>query len=302
MGKPNTLFKRAYNAALDLAGDSGSLPSDAALGARLGVSRTTVRGILARFAATGVVGPEPRARTVLRTPEPADYFPDAETDTVSAVIERAFLARVFSAEAQPGSQLNEADLAREIGVSTSALREFLIRFSRYGLIEKKKNRHWVLKGFTEAFALELFEIREMFELRSARAFLRMPAGHPSWEALDHLEAEHRMLLGRVGERYREFPDLDDRFHRLVHAASRNRFIIDFHDVISLVFHYHYQWSRQDERERNRVAITEHLSYITALKSRSDLDVEYFCRKHLASAKQTLLAALRHAGNGASEER
>ena len=42
-----------------------------------------------------------------------------------------------------------------------------IRFSRFGLIEKRPNSHWVLKGFTRDFALELTEVREMFELRSA---------------------------------------------------------------------------------------------------------------------------------------
>ena len=29
-------------------------------------------------------------------------------------------------------------------------------------------------------------------------------------------------------------------HRLINDASRNRFIEDFYDVISLIFHYHYQ--------------------------------------------------------------
>jgi DNA-binding GntR family transcriptional regulator len=43
-------------------------------------------------------------------------------------------------------QINELELAREIGVGTSSVREFLIRFSRFGLIEKRPNSHWVLKA------------------------------------------------------------------------------------------------------------------------------------------------------------
>jgi DNA-binding GntR family transcriptional regulator len=75
---------------------------------------------------------------------------------------------------QPGMQINELELAREIGTGTTSVREFLIRFSRFGLIEKRPNSHWILKGFTREFALELAEVREMFELHSAAEFGRLP--------------------------------------------------------------------------------------------------------------------------------
>jgi bacterioferritin-associated ferredoxin len=61
--------------------------------------------------------------------------------------------------AKPGTVINELELARQFGVATTGIREFLIRFSRFGLIEKRSNSGWLFKGFTEDFALELFEIR-----------------------------------------------------------------------------------------------------------------------------------------------
>ncbi|TIX35648.1 MAG: GntR family transcriptional regulator, partial [Mesorhizobium sp.] len=146
-------------------------------------------------------------------------------------------------------------------------REFLIRFSRFGLIEKRRNSHWVLKGFTRAFALELTEIREMFELRSAAAFAALPEDSPVWADLDRLEDEHQRLAREIAVRFSEFSELDERFHRLIHRASHNRFIVDFYDVIAMIFHYHYQWNKAQERERNEVAVQEHLAYIAALKSR-----------------------------------
>ena len=291
MSKPNTVFKEAYNACLALLRVGEELPSEAELGARLGISRTTVRSVLEHLSEAELVAWHQRSKRVLRQPKADDYFPRDETDTVSDVIERAFMRRILSADARPGSQINEADLAREVGVSTSAVREYLIRFSRFGLIEKQPNRHWLLQGFTEAFALELFEVREMFELRSARAFVRLPPEHGAWHELDAIEADHRKLLAEINERYHAFSDLDDRFHRLIHKASSNRFIVDFCDLVSLVFHYHYQWSKADEKERNEVALVEHLNYIAGLKSRSELDAEFYCRKHLASARLTLLRSI-----------
>jgi DNA-binding GntR family transcriptional regulator len=291
MAKGNNVYKDAYNRGLGLLETTGSLPSEPELGATLGVSRTTVRAILARMEETGLISWNKRVKTVLRAPCPADYFPTEETDSPSQVIERAFLRRLLAGGAEPGMQINELELAREIGVGTTGVREFLIRFSRFGLIEKRRNSHWVLKGFTRSFALELADIREMFELRSAAAFAGLPQDDPAWAALDRLETEHRALGRAIATRFGEFSELDERFHRLVHGASRNRFIVDFYDVIAMVFHYHYQWNKADERQRNEVALREHLAYIAALKSRDPVEIDTACRRHLKSARDTLLASV-----------
>lgn len=291
MAKQNNVYKDAYNRCLGMLEAGTSLPSEPELGAALGVSRTTVRSILARLQECGLIEWDKRSKLVLRVPEPGDFFPEEETDSLSEIIERSFMRRLLAGGAQAGMQINELELAREIGVGTTSVREFLIRFSRFGLIEKRRNSHWVLKGFTRAFALELTEIREMFELRSAAAFAALEAGNPAWTTLDALEAEHHALLAEVSSRYGEFSELDERFHRLIHSSSRNRFIIDFYDVIAMIFHYHYQWNKTGQRSRNELALQEHLDYIAALKSRRAEAVEKACRRHLASARETLLASI-----------
>jgi DNA-binding GntR family transcriptional regulator len=96
------------------------------------------------------------------------------------------------------------------------------------------------------------------------------------------------LLEEIDRRYHDFSDLDSRFHELINAANPNRFIDSFYDIITLIFHYHYQWNKRDERQRNEVAVREHLAYIEALQGRSVTMVELACRAHLASARETLL--------------
>ncbi len=73
--------------------------------------------------------------------------------------------------------------------------------------------------------------------------------------------------------------------------SLNRFIVDFYEVISMIFHYHYQWNKRDERERNIAAMREHLRYIDALQSRDPAAVAEACKAHLATARLTLMASL-----------
>lgn len=291
MSKQNNVYKDAYNRCLRLLEAGHSLPSEPDLGAQLGISRTTVRTILARMAEQGLLDWNKRTKIVLREPVPADFFPDDETDSLSQIIERSFMRRLLAGGAQAGVQINELELAREIGVGTTSVREFLIRFSRFGLIEKRRNSHWVLKGFTRAFALELTEIREMFELRSAAAFAGLAKDNPIWPELDAIEEEHRGLVAAISSRYMEFSELDEKFHRLVHSASHNRFIVDFYDVIAMIFHYHYQWNKTNEINRNAVAASEHLDYIAALKSGDLAKVDKACRRHLKSARETLLQSI-----------
>jgi DNA-binding GntR family transcriptional regulator len=130
----------------------------------------------------------------------------------------------------------------------------------------------------------------MFELRSALAFAALPPSSPMWQKLEALREEHVALLGDIERRFHDFSDLDSRFHRLINSAAPNQFIDSFFDLITLIFHYHYQWNKQDERKRNEVAIREHLTYIEALRSRSRTIVELACRAHLASAKETLMSS------------
>lgn len=287
--KSDTVFKRAFNDTLDLMAELGpgaQLPSENALGRQLGVSRTTVRKVLAELVERGSLGATNGALSVVG--QGTDRFPEAETVPMSAQVERQFMEWMLRDNARPGMTINEVELARQFGVATTSIREFLNRFHRFGLIEKRPNAGWLFKGFTTGFALELFEIREMFELRSAKAFGALEPSSPLWRQLESLKKEHVTLLADIDRRYHDFSSLDNRFHRLINSALPNRFIDSFYDVITLIFHYHYQWNKHDEQKRNETAIREHLTYIDALFGRNEAIIELACRAHLASAKATLL--------------
>jgi DNA-binding GntR family transcriptional regulator len=289
--KTDTVFKKAFNDALDLVSklkDRDALPSENALSGRLGVSRTTVRKVVSELADRGLITGGGSQRVVHLTRAQMRRFPEAETVPTAEQVEKGFMEWMLRDNASPGTTINELDLARRFGVATTGIREFLNRFQRFGLIEKRPNAGWVFKGFTQSFALELFEIREMFELRSAKVFAALPAASPLWQQLDVLRSEHLALLNEIDRRFHDFSELDSRFHRLVNSAAPNRFIDGFYDIITLIFHYHYQWNKHDERQRNEVAVREHLTYIEALQGRSPSIVELACRAHLTSAKETLL--------------
>jgi DNA-binding GntR family transcriptional regulator len=281
--KPDTVFKQAYNDALDLLSgypEGQVLPSENELRSGLSVSRTTVRKVLARLGDQGYLTADGARRIVARKPAAAAYFPQTETVPTSEQVETLFMEWMLRGDTKPGTLINELELARQFRVATTGIREFLNQFRRFGLIEKRPNAGWLFKGFTEDFAAELFEIREMFELRSVRSFAALPPDSARWDELRILREEHVVLLAQIEDRFHDFSDLDNRFHRLVNSAQPNRFIDDFYDIITLIFHYHYQWNKRDERQRNAVAIREHLAYIDALLEHDRRKAEAACQRHL----------------------
>ena len=289
--KTDSVYKRAYNDALDIiaaVGSGNTVPTEQALSLQLGTSRTTVRKVLMALTEQGIIGGNGRSRMVSAKLKSTRKFPFYETKSVAEQVEEQFMEWISRDNAQPGTTINELELARHFGVATTVIREFLNRFQHFGLIEKKPSAGWLVKGFTREFAMELFEIREMFELRSARAFAALPPTAPQWPKLASLKDEHIALLSKIDSHYQEFSAIDSRFHELINTARPNRFIDEFYDLITLIFHYHYQWNKHDERQRNEVAIREHLDFIEALLTRDQAMVALACSAHLSSAKMTLV--------------
>jgi len=299
--KTSTVFKRAHNQWLSRLGGHGvglEIGSERRWSETLGVSRTTVRSVLAALAAKGILARDGRRKILLRRPAPTDLYPDLETEQLGAIVEKRFMRWILHGDCKPGQQINGLELARQFGVSTSAIRDYLNRFSRFGLLERRPSGSWAFKGFTSEFAEELSEVREMFELRSAQRFVALPADDPVWDELERIKQEHMVLLDEAESRFADFSELDERFHRLINDASRNRFIVSFYDLISMIFHYHYQWNKRDEKQRNIAAMREHLIYIEGLQSRDRARATETCRTHMATARATLMASIGQLGRTA----
>ncbi len=292
--KSDTVFKKAFNELLDSLSQrpiGSRIDPETRLAESVGVSRTTIRKALRELSERRILRRKDAKLVLARRPDERDHYPMADTIAASDRVESKLMEWISGDERRPGEYVNGLVLAREFGVSTSAVRECLRRFEQFGLVEKRPNSGWIFRGFTAEFALELFEVRELFEVPCAKVFAAQPQDAPAWRELKAIETEHRRLLRQINKRYREFSALDERFHRLIYNASRNRFMEGFYDIISLIFHYHYLWKKSTERQRNAVAAREHLDYIDALFSRDPVAVETACRRHLTSARSSLLASI-----------
>ncbi len=113
-----------------------ALPTEPEIAAELGISRSMARAILLRLSDAGIIRWNKRQKIVLAPADRGRFFPEEETNSLHDIIERSFMLRILSDEAQPGMQINELELAREIGTGTSVVREFLIRVQPFRLDRK----------------------------------------------------------------------------------------------------------------------------------------------------------------------
>ena len=289
--RSENLFKRQFNEFLrhvQSVGHGHPLGSEREIGRTLGTSRTTVRKCLAAARESGLIS---RDGAVLRQVEPSELYCEAETIPPTLMVERAFLTWILQSDSGPGQTINALQLARQFGVSSTTIREFLQSFRHFGLMEREAGGKWVFRGMTLEFANELSDIREIFELRSVMRFAELDDGDPSWNELRRLRGEHLKLLETIDTDYHRFSLLDEQLHRLINSASSNRFVTEFYHVISLIFFYHYQWNKKDERSRNEAAVYQHLDYIDAILSRDQKKISQTCTAHLSEARRTLLASI-----------
>lgn len=295
MSKPPTIFKRTTNLLLGYIAENMAegevLPSEHYLATVCQSSRTVIRSAIAHLHARRLINGM-TDRRLIRLPMAGDYFDVAELQSGSDRIQQVLMERVFQSDMQPGTEFSETELAREAGASTVSVREFLIGFSRFGLIEKKPRGGWRLCAFDPSFAEELAEMRQMFEMAAVERFCKLPPADPAYKALERLIAKHERLLPKIEARFKEFPALDREFHTFLIALLNNRFAQGFYDIVSFVFHYHYQWDKGEEMERNRYAMQEHLAILHALAERNPDKALDRMRNHLQSARSSLLKSIR----------
>ncbi|HAU4331391.1 TPA: GntR family transcriptional regulator [Citrobacter freundii] len=269
------------------------LPSQSALAEMYNISRTTVRHMLSHLGECGVLTQVGSHYVIVRKPNHEDGFSctTASMTEQNRIFEQAFFTMINQRQLRAGESFSELQLARAAGVSPVVVREYLLKFERYNLIKNEKRGQWSMKQFDQAYAEQLFELREMLETHSLQHFLNLPDDDPRWLQAKTLLERHRILRDSIGSSFRMFSQLDREFHALLLSAADNIFFNQSLEIISVIFHFHYQWDESDLKQRNIIAIDEHMTILSALICRSDLDAILALRNHLETAKQSMLRSI-----------
>jgi DNA-binding GntR family transcriptional regulator len=273
----------------DLPSEQDIMANDIELTKLLSISRTTVRACVEHLCDIGLIKRDGPNKLVLRKISPNDFYDIKDKNSTKDVqIEKYFLDLINTGKLLPGDRFSELSLAKNSDCTTITVREFLIKFSNNGLIEKIPRGRWRMVKFDEDFARELVSFRQMVEMRAITELLKVPKDNPIWKELEEILVQHQAVSADMENRYLEFPDLDKALHYAIKKSSNNRFTNQFYDIVSFVCHYHYQWDKTGELERFTTAINEHIDILNNLVTHNTAGAIMSMERHLQSAETTLL--------------
>ena len=190
----------------------------------------------------------------------------------------------------PGSRLREEELADDIGVSRTPIREALRRLDSEGVVEFVPNRGAHVAAWSDQDLAEIFDLRAVLEGFAARLAARNISDE-QLQLLRDLSVEmDELAAGRSKDRLERISALNNEFHRIVVEASGNRQLVQLVAGLVQVPLVHRTFRRYDEQSLQR-SMGHHRELITALE-RGDVNwAGTVMRSHVYAARAVLEADL-----------
>jgi DNA-binding GntR family transcriptional regulator len=212
-------------------------------------------------------------------PEPA-AAPDRLN--IASVVDQVYTAireRISSGSLPRGARVHQEDLAEELGVSRTPVREALRRLAAEGLVEMRTNRGARVADVDQIGMRVSYEARTVIEPGAARlaAALRLP--EPIARMRAAVVAQRRSLrnVQRSFEANREF-------HLALAAASGNDFLVQFAERLWVARIGETIYERQVQtQERMLLDVREHEQIIEAIEAGDGRRAESLTRRHLTDA-------------------
>ena len=181
-----------------------------------------------------------------------------ERKTLRSQVRDELLARMRSGSAQPGEGINEVQLAAELGVSRTPLREALIGLESEGQITSENGKGF---RFVELSASEFEELAPVMATLEGLAIELTP--------LARLQAIGRELVTMSAEfhvdvaEHAEVAHRDDEWHGLMLSACPNSRLLEIIGGVRRLFHRYESLLVSDEAMVERVA-AEHAAIANCL--------------------------------------
>ena len=184
---------------------------------------------------------------------------------------------------RPGDRLVESELAERFGVSRTPIREALQRLETQSLLARD-GRSLIVASLDHNQMAELYVVRSELEGLAARLAARH-ATDEEIRVLKRMIDEDRALVGDPSALSRA----NRRFHKQVHLASHNRYLVQQLDLVYRSMALMATTSLAAEG-RGEVALDEHQRIVDAIAA-GDGDSAYDALKeHISVAFETRLRA------------
>ncbi|GAA4224576.1 GntR family transcriptional regulator [Sagittula sp. NFXS13] len=191
------------------------------------------------------------------------------------------LDAIDSGTYRPGDRLVESELAERFGVSRTPIREALQRLETQSLLARD-GRSLIVASLDHNQMAELYAVRTELEGLAARLAARHATAEEVRVLKDMVE-EDRALMADPAALARA----NRRFHKMIHLASHNRFLVQQLDLVhrSMALMATTSLAAQG---RGEIAMAEHSAIVEAIAKRDEAAAYKALRDHISVAFVTRL--------------
>ena len=212
---------------------------------------------------------------------PTGLFGTANVQSLRDLAYEGIRDAILSGALEPGERVKERDVAAQMGVSTTPVKEALRRLEQEGLVVAQPRRGAVVSSLARIPVAEIEEIRGLLEPMAARlAADRMT--EPEIERLQAIVDEMAELTLQMREPETRLEDVSV-FHKLIRDSSRNDFIIRFVDTLT-PFERVHRPEYLDPDEASRIQ-REHEGICAALVRRDGAAAERLMAEHFRISRE-----------------
>ena len=140
--------------------------------------------------------------------------------------------RLINGHYEPGSRLNEVDLAAELGTSRTPVRAALNHLASDGLVVYRPNAGFVVRAFNADYIAGVYDVRSSLEGLAARLAAEAGVSDEARGTLHRLVAETDEVIARGPDgpdAIRKLSDLNNAFHQAIICAARNEHLAEMLD-------------------------------------------------------------------------
>jgi len=182
---------------------------------------------------------------------------------------------------KPGDRLVESDLAERFGVSRTPIREALQRLETQSLLTRE-GRSLIVASLDHNQTAELYVVRAELEGLAARLAARHATDEEVRVLRDMVESD-RKLIGNP----KAMAAANRRFHKQIHRASHNRFLVQQLDLVHRSMALMATTSLA-VAGRDADALQEHDRIVAAIESHDPDRADEALRTHISKAFETRL--------------
>jgi len=191
--------------------------------------------------------------------------------------------RIIEGTLSPGLPINEADFARELGVSKTPIREAFRQLERDGFVENTPGRGSIISHITPLDIHEIIELREIIETGAAKRVARLQRNK---EELKKKREEHKQLLKDEKKSYQyvyDWGDWEDIHLSIIRAVGNQTLLKMYNGLLDRIKRIRNHFGRRFTQRRLQEIITEHIEIMDAILEGDPVHAEEAVEKHLQNA-------------------